>query len=78
MTIAAVSLSLNFLQCWAVGCKVSGSLLELVFHHWRQKIAWSSGRVADRDGFENRFTLTGNGGSNPSCSGLSLIAIFYR
>ena len=34
---------------------------------------WSSGRAADRDGFENRCTLTGTGGSNPSCSGRVLI-----
>jgi hypothetical protein len=29
---------------------------------------WSSGRAAEGDGLENRFTLSGNGGSNPSCS----------
>ena|GEM_PF-2499472 len=31
-------------------------------------IIWSDGRVVERGGLENRYTLTGIGGSNPSRS----------
>ena len=33
-----------------------------------QAYNWSDGRVVERGGLENRYTLTGIGGSNPSRS----------
>lgn len=39
-----------------------------VFRYIESTIHWSDGRVVERGGLENRYTLTGIGGSNPSRS----------